>query len=365
EGFQNLYLRDDTTGALQALTRGPAPSFMRNDGRNGNFLCSSYAGSSADGSHSFFAASAAFTQTGAPVGPGYSLYESSPSGLALVSVLPDGTPAPPQVHGTGFGAESGACTMDQGVIAHAVSADGSKVFWRYGGSYVNGEGTTVQKPLFMRVDGHETVELDAKVRQGVKVAPGPAGKGTFVGASVDGSEVFFTAPGRLLPRMTAEGALYRYDTETRTLTTLTGTATSPQLAGGVGISEDGAYVYFVAQAVLSGGETGAAGETAEPGKDNLYVWHEGEPTRFVARLAGIDEGAWESVPERLTARVSPDGTHLAFLSSETMALSGYDNTVVGGGGCQPGPGESRNFLNGSPLCLEAYIYDADSRTLTC
>ena len=146
---------------------------------------------------------------------------------------------------------------------------------------------------------------------------------------------------------------------------LTGISVSPEIVGTIGFSEDGTYAYFVAEAVLSGTETNGTGQKAEEGENNLYVWHEGEPIRFVGQLAEIDEKAWNSSPEGLTARVAPDGRHLAFLSSETKALAGYDNTVSAGEHCQPKPGENRDSFEGSPLCLEAFVYDAPAKALPC
>ena len=54
--------------------------------------------------------------------------------------------------------------------------------------------------------------------------------------------------------------------------------------GVVQISEDGAYVYYVAEGAL------AAGATA--GQPNLYVSHDGGPARFIATLAPGDESDW-------------------------------------------------------------------------
>jgi len=366
-GFENLYRRDNVTRNLEALTGEPAPAFTPVNLTGLEYFCSSYAGSSSDGSRSFFAANGAFPQAGAPAGTGFSLYERSPSGLALISTLPDGTPAPPAPR-TRFGNEGGFCTMDQGIVANAVSRDGSKAFWSFGGSYataVNGEAETVQEPLFAHLDGTGTVELDVRSQKEGKgkFGTGPSGRGTFWGATPDGSQVFFTAPGKLLPVMSAEGALYRYDTDTRTLSLLTPTTISPHIEGVIGISEDGSYVYFVAATALTGAEE-AAGETALEGAKNLYVWHDGT-IRFIARLSEEDEAAWTSSPEGLTGRVSPDGRHLAFLTTEAKALSGYDNTRPGGEPCKPNQNVTEGGLEGNSLCPEAYLYDAEARTLSC
>jgi hypothetical protein len=136
--------------------------------------------------------------------------------------------------------------------------------------------------------------------------------------------------------------LYRYDVNTRTLTDLTVDTKDPDGAdvlGVVGASADGSCVYFVATGELAAG--------ASSGKPNLYVWHEtaeGGTVRFIATLAApseeellnIEEGSdgpafpyhsdvadWTSRPTESQAYVTPDGRHLAFMSVEP--LTGYDN----------------------------------------
>ena len=60
----------------------------------------------------------------------------------------------------------------------------------------------------------------------------------------------------------------------------------------------------------------------EPGETcNLYVHHDGA-TKLVAVISGEDAPDW-SVNCRSTARVSPDGVWLAFMSQRS--LTGYNN----------------------------------------
>ena len=108
----------------------------------------------------------------------------------------------------------------------------------------------------------------------------------------------------------------------------------------VAISEDGSYVYFVANGDLAAGATS--------GQPNLYLYH-GATTTFIATLdPSSDYNDWSIIPNRRPVRVTPDGTHLAFDSS--ASLSGYNNTDAASG--QPDS--------------EVYLYSAASdQQLTC
>jgi hypothetical protein len=121
----------------------------------------------------------------------------------------------------------------------------------------------------------------------------------------------------------------------------------------LGSSEDGATVYLVAQGVLASNENGN-NEQAAPGKDNLYeLDYDGTQwtTTFVAELSSEDSPEWEGAriadTAYLTARVSPNGRYLAFMSA--ASLTGYDNTDQNSGK----PDE------------EVYLYDASSTSLRC
>ena len=126
----------------------------------------------------------------------------------------------------------------------------------------------------------------------------------------------------------------------------------------IGASEDGTSVYVVANGVLAAGaspgncklnhaeDEGYAGAAC-----NLYLVHfDGSSwtTTFIARLSGEDEPDWRTRDlGRMTARVSPNGRYLAFMS--LVSLTGYDNT---------------DAVSGQPD-LEVYLYDAGSGRLVC
>jgi len=342
ERINNVYLRDNGAGTLQRAT--PEEPIVE-----APELCHDYAGSSADGHRVFFAANASYA--GAPLGSGFNLYEwSATEGMRLVSVLPTGNPATPNAD-SAFGTRGGHCSSGETKVRHVVSADGSRVFW----TYVPNTGAT---QLLARIDGAETVQLDKKVS-----GTGSSGGGVFETATADGSQVFFTAVNKLKTGASV-GDLYLYELSTRELKDLTAGPEAANVKGVVGISEDGSYVYFVAGGVLSGEEENSAGEKAQAGESNLYLYHEGEIT-YIATLSSVDgDAAWSSAPKNKSAQVSPDGRHLAFLSTESKALAGFDNAIAGGEHCQL-PTIEGSPLIGSPLCPQAFLYNAETEELSC
>ena len=105
--------------------------------------------------------------------------------------------------------------------------------------------------------------------------------------------------------------------------------------GVVGASGDGSYVYFVADGILTEGENVEGHEPIE-GQPNLYVRHEGR-TVLIATLsqeeddftheAGGSDGDWQADPGHRTAEVTPDGRSVVFMSR--LPLTGYDKALDG------------------------------------
>jgi len=147
-------------------------------------------------------------------------------------------------------------------------------------------------------------------------------KGSLTKASFTGSEVPGTED--------AGNDLYLFDADTGALTDLTPDGGNPQdpngadVLGVVGASEDGSHVYFVAEGRLA--------EGASSGEPNLYVWHgTGDGVGSVTFIATLQGGSkhsgdvldWSEHPTESQAYVTPDGKRLAFMS--VRALTGYDN----------------------------------------
>jgi hypothetical protein len=151
--------------------------------------------------------------------------------------------------------------------------------------------------------------------------------------------------------------------------TVDGVGDGAGVQGVAQISEDGSYVYFVAEGAF-GDKENALHAKATAGADNLYVEHEGR-VAFVAGLAANDVADWNHTgsgapgpsagPSVNTAVVSPDGEYFAFMSEQP--LTDYDNTQSVAGECE---GEIRETgATGTGKCREAFLYDAASGSLVC
>jgi len=305
------------------------------------------AGASADGSHLIYEAGGAIAEEARAnlhaIGAG-DIYDSVGGQVHQVNVLPDGQPQPTPDASLGSPRLGGEIWPD---LSNAVSADGSRIFWtsvevsESGGPggfsfspkalYVRENDTQPQSPV---ESGRCTVASDACT---VLISEG----GVFSTASADGSKVFFTKG----------DDLFEYDLENGQTTDLT---PGGEVQGIVGASRDGSYVYFVAQGALAGGATprlcqksSSNSEEEEERREellgllpahhgcNLYVRHDGA-TVFIGVLLFADNnlapvfnlgaaprGDWRAALGERTAEVTPDGHGLAFTS--TRRLTGYDN----------------------------------------
>ena len=249
-----------------------------------------------------------------------------------------------------------------------------------GGLFQTAPGEFAKRPLLARVGGSETVQIDANQGGSAKLEPfsgvggfPEGGQGEYWDASTDGSKVFFTDS---LPLTEASGLganhLYMYDFERpegeRLVDLTPNGGAAAEVQGVLGASEKGDYVYFVAEGALTPeSDENEHEEHAEAGEPNLYAWHDGESLRFVAKLAPKvtsaetgDSEEWSSEPIKQSARVAPDGRHLAFLS--LRSLTGYENTISGASSCER---TTDGTLFGSPRCPEAFVYDFGAESLSC
>jgi hypothetical protein len=263
--------------------------------------------------------------------------------LQLLSVRPNGVPAPISAQ-AGLGSES----HSRSAARNAISADGSRVIFSEGQGnhhlYLRYNADLPQSAI--EAGGCSEPELACTLQ--LDLNQGGTGAGpvdpVFQTASADGSRIFFTDTQALTAGSGAaerqpdlyecriveaeEGEL---KCELTDLTPLTGGESAAVLGAVPGASEDGSYLYFVAQGVLTNaanplGETASPGTCAgggEPtGTCNLYLSHAGQTT-FIATLSGGDLSDWNPVLAGNTSRISADGRWLAFMSQRS--LTGYDN----------------------------------------
>jgi hypothetical protein len=278
QGAQNLFVVNRANNSYQLVNVTPAGVTPAD---------AAFQGGSSDLSHVVFTETAQLTAN-AP-SASLDLYEWSGGTVSLVSILPGNTAAVGTIAGG-----------PMGNALHAVSADGSRVYF------------VANNNLYLRQNGTSTVQVDAAASG----APGPGGSGQFVGASSDGSKVFFTDDaGNGLTSNTVAGSgsnLYEYNVGIASLTDLT-PAGDVEVQGGVEVSGDGSDVYFVANGSLAAGATAA--------QPNLYVNDNGT-TKFIATLNASDSCDW--TPGCLMARLSSNGQFLVFNSINS--LTGFDNT---------------------------------------
>jgi hypothetical protein len=214
-------------------------------------------------------------------------------------------------------------THGSGSMYNAISASGQRVFFTAVGT---DEGSGCEGPPVSELFAREEVAGEAPPA-GMRTVPiseppekacgacltGETKDAVFEGASLDGSEVFFTTEQELLPGAKSEN-LYEYDFEApagERVTLLSGGVTDPEVQGVARISEDGSHVYFVAKGVLTGAPNGI-GIGAVAGADNLYVYAAGHVS-FVATLSSDDAGDWSRVDER-PVLASGEGRFLVFTS---------------------------------------------------
>jgi DNA-binding beta-propeller fold protein YncE len=193
--------------------------------------------------------------------------------------------------------------------------------------------------------------------------------------SSDGSKTFFTDTARLTPESTLHPTaafgpddLYVYEADRKRLTDLTALSLDgpAEVEGSViGASKDGSTVYFVANGVLAPGAPPGncvSGNNSAEQRCNLYMDHynsapgvERWETTFITSLSGADAPDWSGAREnpalsRMPSRVSPEGRYLAFMSQ--LPLTGYNN-------------EDANPAAAGARDEEVFLYDSASAHITC
>jgi hypothetical protein len=301
---------------------------------------------------------------GVPTGPAEdgNLYEWSQGRLQLVSVRP-ASEGGAEVNNVKLGSATESSFLE---ARNAISSDGLRVVWT----------DFDDRGLYMSDTAADKTE---------SVRIGGAGA-EFTDASSDDSKVFYTEGGDLYVFEETEasrdgGPLAGEATD---LTVDLNAGESAKVQGAVlAASEDGSYVYFVADGALAAGaapqlcsEESELERTAHEPKSpnlgcNLYVEHydgetgQWEAPRFIATLSGADDPDWEGGQLKdHTSRSSPDGRFLAFMSRRS--LTGYDNADVDE---HPTAGEESEGVTAGTKVKhydeEVYLYDAVEHKLVC
>ncbi len=203
-----------------------------------------------------------------------------------------------------------------GGAANGMSADGGTVFF-FAAACSSGSGANAgvgvpADQLWARVDGSRSVWVSARSPSECMGAclGSPASNPEFVGASEDGSKVFFMSAQQLTDDA-SQGSmnLYEYDFANPAGHNLIDVSAGeeggggPRIQGVMAVSEDGSHAYFVAQSVLSA-DANDRGQVARDGGENLYVFerdaaHPEGHIAFIATLPTTDREEW--VPSTLRA----------------------------------------------------------------
>lgn len=359
-GLLNLYARDDLR------TSGPGSYRVIND--PGSLLGTTFlpakpvfVGASDDFSDIIFESRLNLTPDTGPFQPfagGPKLYENRDGALRLAGRIPP----PGQTECDDDGAteceaapasEAGPGVSVNHPSPNMISDDGSRVFFQAppeGGGHV-----------YMRIDGTRTVQIDVSEKDAPD-APQPGA--VPLTASADGNRLFFETAESLVNEdadIATDYYMYEVDAPPGHHLTLISKDAEPVTVdsadGLLGASENGSYVYFEMAGQL------VAGAGSDPG---LYLWHEGE-VRFLGAFAdgfnvsynNIAFSDWIFIENMEKARVSADGTHLMFASTNDGGFvghggfTGFDHTPAAEAkGC----GER---------CQEFYVYDATDDRLRC
>jgi DNA-binding beta-propeller fold protein YncE len=321
EGFPGLYRRANCggeAGSYEALTTVEPPNLAPR-----KFIPEPQ-GVSDDGSVTIFTVKDNLTPD-APPQPEACVNETSPSAepclrrlyearegqLEYVCILPGETPF------------TGACSAGQtssiepwkgraNLLDNVISGDGSRIFWTAASS---GPG-----PLYVRIDGSqpsaETVQVSS------------SNETKFWTAAADGSTAIYSVADKL----------FEFDVDSETATPI-----AEGLTGFVDAAEDASRIYFTSTKVLTGEEENSAGDKAEAGRPNLYLYEKGSGLVFVGTLASSDLGAGGpvfSVSGPRLSRATESGQQLVFMSY--ARITGYDN---------------KDAVTGEPD-MEVFLYDA-------
>jgi hypothetical protein len=238
--------------------------------------------------------------TSTPVDAEDGLYEWFDGELRLVSVFPEGEQSPGGFVEVPGGSPDGLSEAGPG-ISRTMSENGER--------FIFFDGLDSAGGIYLRDVGRgETVKI---------------GTGLYMTASSDASKVFFVNGGNLEVFEVTSG---KDEPLAGKVTDLTVDPHVGEFAGVMqvlGASNDGSYVYFTAAGALTANATPASkcSRQEEPSGCNIYVYHDGVTSLVAAGWIDDIHSEWSGV--------SSDGHWLAFMSAK--ALTGYDTREALGG----------------------------------
>ncbi len=332
---KTLYLRGPHGEYIALVSAANVPPGTKFGGNGEDAGGVGYETASPDFSHVVLHSTGVALTKGGPVS---GLYEWAEGQLQPVSVMPNGEPADGLLG-----------------VRHGISDDGSRLVWA-------DEDTYYLRDMTRR----ETIEIDSGVHY---TTANSEDSRVFLTTTRHLTADATTRPEKedLYVFELTSGKSEPLAGKTVDLTVDPNAASeSADVLGVIGASEDGSSVYFVANGVLGdGAEHGAKRGTCEKNESgtpsaqscNLYLarydagakaW---APPVFIATLSGADYPSWNGggLPDlaRETSRVAPNGRYLAFMSERS--LTGYEN---------------RDASSGVPD-EEIFLYDADTGRLVC
>jgi Tol biopolymer transport system component len=254
------------------------------------------------------------------------LYEWNQGTLRNAGLVPG--PSGPVVVSAVAGGQASVLAVGESDTQNAVSENGSRVFFSAERKTSPDPAEIGAQAIFVREDGG--VGRDVSLSQTATPDTGAQ----YQWATADGSRVFFTANAGLTAESNSAGTdLYEYDLETKKLTdrSITTAAGGAEVAGFLGASADGSQVYFASRNQLIPGSGNSRAQNVgtgdvRSGSYSIYGEKAGEIS-FVGTFNAQetqqvliqDQGEW-------TSQVSPDGRYLLFQSS--AHVTGYDSNGV-------------------------------------
>jgi hypothetical protein len=274
---------------------------------NGKPVTAVYEGASPDFCHVFLAGAGRqplLREAKEITSPGQVIYEltrgcdGEPASLRLVGLNNQRKPINPRCEvNLGIGFYSGGRESE----FNAVASGGKEAFF----TTCVGEAVSPHQ-LFVRLNGEKTLEVSKPISEECSELPCKPvvsrGSSQFVGASEDGSQVFFTSTAQLTSEDTDSsedlylarigcpaGESENCEVSAKEVTSLVlvsrdqSATEAAEVQGVVRVAPDGSRAYFVARGVLSGAN--AESKAPVKGADNLYVYDSGSrQIEFVADM---------------------------------------------------------------------------------